>query len=83
MGGLTLPTLHSAIPAVIQSEDAQRLALDVLRERSAAGLPVSGLRASSAADALRSTIASCTGVRGPLADDTFEVLVGVSSFSVQ
>ena len=77
MGGLTLPTLHSAIPAVIQSEDAQRLALDVLRERSAAGLPVSGLRASSAADALRATIASCTGVRGPLADDTFEVLVAL------
>lgn len=74
MGGLTLPELHSAIPAVIQSEEAQRLSLSVLRERCTAGLPVHGLRAASASDALRATINACSKVRGPLADDTFQVL---------
>lgn len=77
MGGLTLPAMHAGIPAVIQSVDAQRLALSVLRERSAAGLPVQGLREASAADAVRATINACTSVRGPLADDTFQVLVAL------
>lgn len=77
MGGLTLPFLHPSIPSVIRSPDGQRMALSVLRNRFAAGLPVKGLRAPDPSTAVKATIESYMKLRGPLADDIFQVLVAL------
>lgn len=77
MGGLTLPRLHGAIPTLISSPEAHRLAMGLLRERCDVGLPVFGLSAKTPAEVLRRTIRAATRVRGPLADGSFDVLVAV------
>lgn len=79
MGGLSLPTLHPAVPATLVAADAQQLHLRALRDRVEHRWPVHIGRSASAAQALGRTLQRMTRVRGPLAEEFASVAVVIDS----